>query len=603
MADQKQQLTLTQLCQWVLSYAFRRTLPLTGVIVTMVLKIGLDAAKPWPMLFLVDYVLKHKPMPVWLGRVVESLPGDLTPTNLIAWTVAVTVVLFLVSWSLGLANAYANIALGQRMIYDLAVDLFAKLQQLSLRFHNSKSVGDNIRRVTSDCTCISTILKDALLPVVAAVGTLVVMFSILWNLDPVLTLLALAVLPYMLLIFRFFSRPMLEKSYAQQEVESQIYDIAEQTFSAIPVMHAFTREKENDRAFKSITQSTLAATLSLTRTQLQFKVLMGLATAVGTALILWVGAEHALASKASVGTILLFLAYLGSFYGPLESIMYTNATIQGAAGSAKRVLEVMNSTVEVTDKPNAIKLPRPTGRIAFENVSFGYQRERPVLRDISFSIKPGESLALVGATGSGKSTLVSLLPRFYDVWNGRVSVDDQDVRDVKLKSLRENIAIVLQEPFLFRLSIAENIAYGRPGASLHDIESAARAANAHDFITKLPEGYNTVVGERGATLSVGQRQRISIARALLKDAPILILDEPTSALDAETEQTLMEALRRLMQNRTTIIIGHRLSTVRLATNIAFLQDGHIAELGSHSELLQRNGNYARFHQLQGNRAA
>ncbi len=598
MSADDRSLGIGQLCRWVARYAFRRTGPLTAVVATMLIKIGLDVLKPWPMLFLVDYVLQTKLMPPWLGRLVAALPGEATPTNLIGWTVAATALLFLCSWALGLANAYANIALGQRMIYDLAADLFAKLQQLSLRFHNNKSVGDNIRRVTADCGCISTILKDAILPVFSAVGTLAVMFSILWKLDSVLTLVALAVLPYMLLIFKVFSRPIMEKSYAQQEVEGKIYDISEQTFSAIPVVHAFTREQQNDATFRTATQNTLAVTLSLTKTQVQFKVLMGLATAIGTACILWLGAQHALSGKVSIGTILLFLSYLGSFYAPLESIMYTNSTIQGAAGSAKRVLEVMDSTVEVTDNAGAISVPRICGHIKFENVHFGYEQNRSVLQDISLEIRPGESLALVGTTGSGKSTLISLIPRFYDVWSGTVSVDGHDVRDLKIKSLRDNIALVLQEPFLFPISIGENIAYGKPQASPAEIEAASRAANAHEFIEKLPEGYNTVVGERGATLSVGQRQRIAIARALLKDAPILILDEPTSALDAETEQTLMEALKRLMKNRTTLIIGHRLSTARLATNIAVLESGTIMELGSHSQLLEKGGSYAKLHHLQ-----
>lgn len=598
MSNTPEPLSIAQLCRWVGSYAFRRKLPLAAVVTTMLLKIGLDVLKPWPMLFLVDYVLGTKVMPEWLSKLVIALPGDATPSNLIGWTVGATVILFLCSWALGLANAYANIALGQRMIYDLAADLFAKLQQLSLRFHNNKSVGDNIRRVTADCTCISTILKDALLPVISAAGTLGVMFSLLWKLDPVLTLVALAVLPYMLLIFKLFSGTIMQKSYAQQEVEGKIYDITEQTFSAISVVHAFTREGQNDAAFKRITQNTLFATLSLTKTQVQFKILMGLATAFGTAAILWFGAQHALSGQVSIGTILLFLSYLGSFYAPLESIMYSNSTIQGAAGSAKRVLEVMDSTVEVIDRPGASTIPRPRGHIRFENVTFGYERNRMVLQNISFEIQPGESLALVGATGSGKSTLISLIPRFYDVWSGTVAVDGRDVRDLKIKSLRENIAIVLQEPFLFPLSIGENIAYGRPHATVSEIEAVARAANAHEFIAKLPERYNTVVGERGATLSVGQRQRIAIARALLKDAPILILDEPTSALDAETEQTLMEALQRLMKNRTTLIIGHRLSTVRLATNIAVLDSGSIIELGSHAELLEKGGTYAKLQKLQ-----
>jgi ATP-binding cassette, subfamily B, bacterial len=591
-------LSIGRLCRWVMGYAFHRWRALGAVLTTMLLKVGLDALKPWPMLFLIDYVLQKRAMPSGLARFVDVLPGSPTTTNLIGWTVAATVVIFILSWLLGLASAYANIALGQQMIYDLASDLFAKLQQLSLRFHNSKSVGDNIRRVTADCTCVSTIVKDALLPVISAGASLIVMFSIMWTIHPMLTLLALAVLPYMGLVFRFFAGPMLEKSYAQQEVEGKIYDQAEQTFAAIPVIHAFTREEHNDQTFRATTHETLAATKSLTRTQLQFKVWMGLATACGTAAILWWGTRHALAGEISTGTILLFLSYLGSLYGPLESIMYSNSTIQGAAGSARRVLEVMDSEPEVTDKPGARIISRSSGRIKFEDVAFFYEQDRPVLRGISFEVKPGESIALVGASGAGKSTLVSLIPRFYDVCGGRVLIDGEDIRGVKVKSLREQVAIVLQDPFLFPLSIAENIAYGRPAASFAEVEAAARAANAHEFITRLAQGYDTIVGERGATLSVGQRQRISIARALLKNAPILILDEPASALDAETEALLTEALQRLMKDRTTIIIGHRLSTVRLATQILVLEKGTIADRGTHEHLMARQGYYSYFCQIQ-----
>ncbi|MEO5802697.1 MAG: ABC transporter ATP-binding protein [Verrucomicrobiota bacterium] len=586
--------SMSRLCRWVMSYAFKRWPQLSAVLGAMLLKTGLDVLKPWPMVFLVDYVLQTKVMPPWISRFVESLPGAHSQTALIGWSVSATVLVFLLSWALGLATAYANIGFGQRLVYTLAADLFAKLQQLSLAFHNSKSVGDNIRRVTSDCSCISVILKDALLPVISSLVSLAAMFSILWGVDSTLTLLALAVVPYMILVFRFYAKPMMERSYAQQEVEAQIYDVVEQTFAAIPVVQAFGREPSNDQRFHRVNQETLAAILSTTKVQLQFKILMGLATAVGTAAILWLGAKHALAGDLSIGAILLFLSYLGSLYSPLESIMYTTSTIQGAAGSARRVLEVMESEPDVKNKPNAIPMPRLRGHVQFENVTFSYLPNQPVLREISFEARPGETIALVGATGAGKSTLVSLIPRFYDPQNGRVVIDGHDLRDVQFKTLRDQVALVLQEPFLFPLSIAENIAYAKPNASLADIEAAARAANAHEFIEKLPEGYQTVIGERGATLSVGQRQRLSIARALLKDAPILILDEPTSALDAHTESLLMEALERLTKNRTTFIIAHRLSTVRKANRIIVLKEGAIVETGSHDELLAQNSIYAGF---------
>jgi ATP-binding cassette subfamily B protein/subfamily B ATP-binding cassette protein MsbA len=510
----------------------------------------------------------------------------------------VTVLLFLLSWAAGLANAYTNISLGQRMVYDLAADLFARLQQLSLRFHTSKSVGDNIRRVTADCACISTILKDALIPALSSAVSLASMFLIMWRIDALLTVLALFVVPYMMLVFQIYARPMLEGSYRQQEIESRLYEVTEQTFSAMPIVQAFSREDFNDARFKAATRDTIAATVSLTNLQMRFKILIGLATACGTAGILWLGTRHVLQGQLWTGDIVLFLSYIASLYAPLEAVMYSTSTIQGAAGSAQRVWEVLGSEREVQDKPGAIAVERVRGHIRFEQVTFGYGADQPVLRDVSLELAPGEVVALVGPTGAGKTTLVSLVPRFFDPWRGRVLLDEMDLRDLQLKSLRRNVALVLQEPFLFPLSVAENIAYGRPHSTLAEIEAVARAANAHEFIRRLPEGYQTVLGERGATLSGGERQRVSIARALLKDAPILILDEPTSALDAETERLLLEALQRLTAGRSTLIIAHRLSTVRRANRIVVLQEGRVVETGTHDQLLASGGTYARFHELQ-----
>ncbi len=587
-----------QLCRWLSRYAWRRWTELAIVAGTMLLRIGLDVLKPWPMVFLVDYVIRGETTSPLLPRLADMLPGTHTPDNLIAWAVGATVLIFLLSWAVGLANAYANITLGQRMVYDLAADLFGKLQQLSLRFHARKSVGDNLRRVTTDCTCVSIIVKDALLPFVSALISLAAMFAILWRLDPTLTLLALAVVPYMALVFRFYAGPMMERSAQTQEIEGRIYSLVEQTFSAIPAVQAFGREEFNDARFRQATRDTLAATLTLTNVQLQFKILIGLATAVGTAGILWVGARHALDGQLTIGAILAFLSYLGSLYAPLETVMYGTSTIQGAAGSARRVREILETERELVDKPGATALRSVRGHVQIENVTFGYDPGRPVLRRLSLEVRPGETVAIVGPTGAGKSTLVSLVPRFFDPWEGRVLVDGHDARDIQLKSLRRHVALVLQEPFLFPVSIADNIAYGVPGATAAEIEAAARAADAHEFILRLPSGYQTVIGERGASLSGGERQRVSIARALLKNAPILILDEPASALDVETEDTLLEALRRLTKGRATFVIAHRLSTVRCADRIVALKDGQIVESGTHDELLARGGIYAVFFHTQ-----
>jgi ATP-binding cassette subfamily B protein/subfamily B ATP-binding cassette protein MsbA len=428
------------------------------------------------------------------------------------------------------------------------------------------------------------------------------MFIIMWQMDTALTLLALIVIPFMLLTVYLYTKPMNELSYQQNEVEGEIYNVVEQTLSAIPVIQAFNCEEQNDQRLLETTNRTLNATINSSKAQFRFKIFTGLSTAVGTAAILWVGGNHVLEGTLTVGSILVFISYLGFLYSPLESLMYTSITVSDAAGSGRRVMEILDTEQEVESRSGATVITSVQGHICIENVTFGYETTRPILHDVSFEALPGQTIAIVGPTGTGKSTLVSLVPRFFDPSQGRVTIDGVDVRDLELKSLRSQVGIVLQEPFLFPLSIAENIAYGRPDASREEIEAAARDANAHQFIERLPEGYETIIGERGATLSGGERQRLSIARALLKNAPILILDEPTSALDSQTESLLLEALERLMKNKTTLIIAHRLSTVRRADQIIVLEGGKIVERGTHDELLKNKKLYTFLYEIQCNSA-
>ncbi|MBA3404634.1 MAG: ABC transporter ATP-binding protein, partial [Gemmatimonadaceae bacterium] len=411
-------------------------------------------------------------------------------------------------------------------------------------------------------------------------------------------LLSLAVIPPIVITLRLHMKPMLERSYEQQQIEGRLYSLVEQTLSAIVIVKTFRRETETERSFRDSARELLDATLASTRVQLRFKVLAGLATASGTAAILWVGGSHALDGRLTIGGVLVFLTYLRGFYAPLNTIAYAPPTVQQAAGSARRVLEVLEHEPEVAERPSAVELNHVNGRLHFENVHVGYEPDRTILHAVDLELEPGEMAAIVGRTGAGKTTLVSLVPRFLDPWEGRVSIDGTDIREFTLASLRKKIAIVSQDVFLFPRTVAENIAYGRPGAEMAEVEAAARSAQADEFIRRLPQGYETVLGERGATLSGGERQRISIARAFLTAAPILILDEPTSALDTETEAMLVQALTALRHGRTVLVIAHRLSTVKNADKVVVLEDGQIVECGPPADLIAARGRYSRFHMLQ-----
>jgi ATP-binding cassette subfamily B protein len=582
----------------LLPYAWRRRGPMALVVAGMVLDIGFTLLQPWPLKVLVDNVLRGRPLHGFLLTVFRALPGAHTRDALLTWTIAATVVIFLLTWSAGLIASWAAIRFGSQMSYDVAGDLFAHLQRLSLRFHAQHGIGSSLRRITSDSGAVATIIQDGALPAISAVATLGAMLVVMLALDLQLTLLALAVIPVMALIVRRYSTPMAERSYEQQEAEGEMYETLEQTLTGIAVVHAYGGEAAADARLRANTERIMRATVRMTWAQTRFSVLLGAVTALGTAAVLWVGADQVLAGTISLGTILVFISYLGSLYSPVHDVSDSAGTISESLGSALRVVEVLDARADVEDRPGAVVLGGVRGEVVVEGVSFGYEVGRPVLHGVSFSARPGEVVAVVGPTGAGKTTLVGLVPRFFDPDAGRVLLDGRDLREVRLRQVRESVSLVLQESFLFPFSIAENIAYGRPGASRDEVVEAARAANAHEFVVGLPEGYDTVVGERGATLSGGERQRVAIARALLKDAPVLILDEPTSALDAETERSLLEALDRLMVGRTTVIIAHRLSTIRRADQILVLREGRIVERGRHQELIDLDGHYAHMHDIQ-----
>ncbi len=551
--------------------------------------VGIDALRPWPLKLLVDSVLAGRPLPV-------PLPGS--PATLVAWLAAATVALFALGQTIAMARAWVQAGVGSRMVYGLGADLFEHLQRLSLRFHGRRPAGDLLRRVTGDSGCVRDLVMGVAVPVLTSLLSLALMFAVMWRLDPALSLVALsAALPLAALI-RAFARPMSDRAYRQLTLQGELMAHAERTLTALPLVQAFGRERREHRHFRRLSRLNVAAYVATLLAQLRFRVGTGGVIALWTAAVIGVGGLHVLHGSLSVGGLLVFLSYLASLYAPLETLAYASSGFASAAAGGRRVLEVLGEEPGVRERPGARRVRRARGHVRLEGVTFGYEAGRPVLEGVTLEARPGERVALVGPTGAGKSTVAGLLLRFFDPWAGRVELDGVDVRELTLGSVRGQVGLVLQEAFLLPLTVADNIGYGRAGASRAEIEAAARAAGADGFIRGLPAGYDTVVGERGATLSGGERQRVAIARALLKDAPVLVLDEPTSALDGETEGAVLGALERLQAGRTVVVIAHRLTTIQGADRIVVLAGGRVVETGTHAELLAGGGLYPRLYARQ-----
>jgi ATP-binding cassette subfamily B protein/subfamily B ATP-binding cassette protein MsbA len=568
--------------------------------------VGLGVLKPWPMKIAVDDVLLvggGEGAPLWL----RALPGAASDAGALAWLAAGTLILFLASRGLTLLQDYVRERATKGMVYRLALEAFDNIQNLSPTFHARHRAGDLMERVLRDSRCVQDLAVGVILPAATSALALVAMFVIMWRLDAALASLVLvSALPVALLGRRLYE-PVRELQQAERSLQGEAMATAEQTFSSLPMVQSFGREPVQDGRLKELTSQALRARLGVTTQSLKFTFTGTAVTAIGTAAVIGLGAGEVLNGSLTVGGLLVLLAYVNSFYGPVTTLAFLYESLAQASAKGDRILEVLDTAERVEEKAGAPKLERLPrgrgGRVRVEGVTFGYEAGRPVLRDVSLEAGPGEVVGLVGATGSGKSTLVSLIPRFFDPWEGRVLFDGVDIREVKLSSLRDQVSLVLQEPFLLAMSVADNIAYGRPEASREEIVAAAEAAQADAFIRELPNGYETVIGERGATLSGGQRQRIAIARALLKDAPVLILDEPTSALDAQTESSLLGALDRLMEGRTTFVVAHRLSTIRRADRIVVVEGGCVVEEGSAEALMAAQGRYHQLAHLQASRVS
>ena len=555
-----------------------------------------DLLDPWPLKIVVDNLLQSKPLPPWLTGIVSQLgQNKLAVLNFAVLAVAVSAIVGAIS---SYTEKYLTTSVGQWVMHDLRRTLYQHIHHLSLAEHDEKRTGDLIRRVTSDIEAVQDFVTSALLGMLVNALTLVGMVGVMFYYNWRFALIALSIAPALFLVVWIFTKRIKKASRAVREKEGELANIVQEVFTSIRVVKAFAREDYEQRRFEEQSLENVETTLQARSLKAKLTPMVEVLAAVGTCLVLGYGARLALAGQLSAGDLIIFLAYLSKMYKPMRDLSKMGDTVSKAAVSYERIQEVLNSVSRVRDLPRARRARKFKGKLEFDSVSFGYSPDHPILKDLSFQIEPGKVAAIVGPSGAGKSTILSLIPRFYDPTSGHVKIDGTDVRQYTLQSLREQMSFVLQDTVLFHVPIWQNIAYGKPEAQRAEIIRAAELANAHEFIEKMPDGYDTMVGERGVTLSGGQRQRIAIARAVIRNTPILLLDEPTSGLDAESELVVFEALGRLMEGKTCVVIAHHLATIQKADVIFVVKDLQIAEHGTHSELLAAGGVYAELYGLQ-----
>jgi ATP-binding cassette subfamily B protein/subfamily B ATP-binding cassette protein MsbA len=539
----------------------------------MLVSVGLNVLKPWPLALIVDVVLTNKPLP----HALNGIAGWNKPALLALFSAAVFL-LYITQGALSATQNYLSIGISLNGLTRVRQEVFAWLQRLSWRFHQGARAGDLIYRASWDTYSIQTLFQQGLMTCVTAVLSLAVMVTIMATMNIGLTLVALALVPFLLLGLKFFGAKMRQCPTVAQQADSRVTSLVQQSIAALPLTQSFTREDFEADKFSMEAKQAQTRRLSQHGWELVYGFVIAAIFGLGAAAIIWLGAGQVMAGRLTVGELLVFLAYLTQLYEPLNQLSQVGATVAGAMAGARRVFEILDTPKEVKESPAARAMAtRSAGAISFEGVSFAYDKGREALRKISFTVKSGESLALIGPSGAGKTTLLHLLPRFFDPSEGVIKLDGVDLREWRLKDLRSQIALVLQEPIILPATVAENIGYGNPAASREQIEAAARAAYADLFIQKLPQKFDTLIGEGATRLSVGERQRIHLARAFLKDAPVLLLDEPTSALDAESEALIAKSLRELIRGRTTLMVAHRLSTIAGLARVLVLKDGCLTE--------------------------
>jgi len=558
-----------------------------------------DIAQPWPLKIVLDNVLHQHSLHGhgWLNHLVVSAAGtDRWAVLRLATLAALAIAVFEAACSYAETNLTTRI--GQWVSHDLRLTVYSHVQRLSLSYHDNKRTGDLISRVTSDIDAVRSFLISGLLDGLIDVLTLAGMIGVMLYIDWRFTLVALSVAPALFGVVYTYTRKIKKASREVRKKEGEMVSVMQEVLSSIRVVKAFAREDYEQRRLQEESLESVEIALRARALKARLSPLVEVIVAIGTSAVLWFGARMVIQGRLSDGSMVVFILYLSKMYKPMQDLSKMTDAYSKAAVGLERIEEVLHTDGSVADLPGARRAPRFRGLIDLDNVSFHYEPAAPILRHVSLRIEPGQMAAFVGKTGAGKSTLVSLIPRFYDPISGVVKIDGQDIRRYTQKSLRQQISLVLQETVLFHVPIWSNIAYGKPDASRAEILRAAELANAHEFIERMPEGYDTVVGERGVTLSGGQRQRIAIARAVIRNSPIVILDEPTTGLDAESEKLVFEALDRLLEGKTALVIAHRFATIRRANTIFVVEDGEIRESGTHDELLLAGGLYARLYDLQ-----